>query len=365
MPDSTTDDELNRHRRPKADAFEAKKHETPAARRIRLFKKRRTDFASAASSLTAIFVSFPLDTLKTRLQASNGTTFRAYQIPTFNGRSIPSETVACVQYIYKTEGLRGFFRGMMTPLVTASATRMISMHYYQSSKYWMDERLEKRTGESPLTRCNDITKSPNWNTIACFTSAGAFAGAMGTLVACPFELTKIARQLSTDIVNMQGCRVDPAEQAIRQSYYGKNTWQTMRAIVRNRGFLGLYSGFRMHLVRDIIGTSIWFAGYETLKQEISYLRGSSPNDSVPVSIAAFVSGCASLLVTTPIDSVKTRFQRNCLVQHRDRTDKVPMDYMTKTAWRGMPVNLMRSGVINLVFFLVFENAKKYINALKG
>lgn len=48
----------------------------------------------------------------------------------------------------------------------------------------MDDELVKRTGESPLARCNDITKSPNWNTIACFTTAGAFAGAVGTVVAC-------------------------------------------------------------------------------------------------------------------------------------------------------------------------------------
>lgn len=117
-----------------------------------------------------------------------------------------------------------------------------------------------------------------------------------SLVAGPFELTKIGRQLSTDIVKLQGCRVEPAEQAIRQSYYGKTTWQTMRAIARNRGVFGLYSGFRLHLVRDIIGTSIWFAGYETLKQEISYLRGSPPNNALPVSVASFLSGCLSLLV---------------------------------------------------------------------
>ncbi|KAE9973958.1 hypothetical protein EG328_004081 [Venturia inaequalis] len=360
MPDST-DNELSRHRRPKPDAFDTKENDTPEKRRARFFKAKRTDFASAASSLTAIFLAFPLDTLKTRLQASAGTTFPAYRISTFNGHSIPSETMACVRYIYKTEGLRGFYRGMMTPLVTASATRILSLHYYQTGKYWMDEELEKRTGESPLTRCNDITKSPNWNTIACFSAAGAFSGAVGTLVACPFELTKIGRQLSTDIVKLQGCRVEPAEQAIRQSYYGKTTWQTMRAIARNRGVFGLYSGFRLHLVRDIIGTSIWFAGYETLKQEISYLRGSPPNNALPVSVASFLSGCLSLLVTAPLDAAKTRFQRNCLMQHRDRTEKVSMEYMSKVAWRGMPINLLRSGMLNLVFFLVFENAKVYIN----
>lgn len=73
---------------------------------------------------------------------------------------------------------------MMTPLVTASATRIFSLHYYQKGKYWMDDELVKRGKESPLARCNDIKKPPNWNTVLCFTAAGAFAGVVGTFVAC-------------------------------------------------------------------------------------------------------------------------------------------------------------------------------------
>jgi hypothetical protein len=64
----------------------------------------------------------------------------------------------------------------------------------------------------------------------------------------PFELTKVARQLSTDIVKKQGGgRIDPVDEAIRRSYHNKTTWQTMGAIYRNRGVFGLYSGFRQHL----------------------------------------------------------------------------------------------------------------------
>jgi hypothetical protein len=68
--------------------------------------------------------------------------------------------------------------------------------------------------------------------------------------------------------------------------------------------------------------------------------------------------------TSPMDTMKTKYQRNCLMHHRDRTEKVPMDYMSKAAWRGMPINLMRSGMTNLVFFVVFERTKKYINAMQ-
>lgn len=68
--------------------------------------------------------------------------------------------------------------------------------------------------------------------------------------------------------------------------------------------------------------------------------------------------------TSPMDTMKTKYQRNCLMHHRDRTEKVPMDYLNKAAWRGMPINLMRSGMTNLVFFVVFERTKKYINTME-
>jgi hypothetical protein len=72
----------------------------------------------------------------------------------------------------------------MTPLVTASATRVITMHFYQKAKYYMDDHMTEWTGESPLEHCNDVSAQPNWNTIACFTAAGSFSGAVGTFMAC-------------------------------------------------------------------------------------------------------------------------------------------------------------------------------------
>lgn len=56
MP-NTTDNELNRHRRPKPDAFKTKENATPWEKRIGFFKARRTDIASSASSVTAIFLT--------------------------------------------------------------------------------------------------------------------------------------------------------------------------------------------------------------------------------------------------------------------------------------------------------------------
>jgi hypothetical protein len=72
----------------------------------------------------------------------------------------------------------------MTPLVTASATRVLTMHFYQKGKYFMDDQMTQWTGKSPLAHCNNVAAQPNWETIGCFTAAGAFAGAMGTLMAC-------------------------------------------------------------------------------------------------------------------------------------------------------------------------------------
>jgi hypothetical protein len=56
----------------------------------------------------------------------------------------------------------------------------------------------------------------------------------------------------------------------------------------------------MQLVRDIVGTAVWFVGYESMKQEISYVYGTKATNDIPVAIAGFLSGCISLLVVNDL-----------------------------------------------------------------
>jgi transmembrane carrier protein len=60
----------------------------------RLVKRYRTEIAASTSSVFSTVVAFPLDSVKTRMQT--------YRYDGF---------LDCVRHTYRTENLRGFFRG--------------------------------------------------------------------------------------------------------------------------------------------------------------------------------------------------------------------------------------------------------------
>ena len=104
---------------------------------------------------------------------------------------------------------------------------------------------------------------------------------------------------------------DPTgEERVRRSYEQKGTFKTAKNIVKHRGITGLYSGFHLHLrkfhacsemtvylrllVRDTIGTSVYFMTYESVKQLLATYQGSSsPTAPGPVAFAGGLCGLLS------------------------------------------------------------------------
>ena len=59
----------------------------------------------------------------------------------------------------------------------------------------------------------------------------------------PFELTKLASIISVLMAEKGNSMADP----IRLSYQRKGTFKQVRNIIVNRGIMGMYSGFSLHL----------------------------------------------------------------------------------------------------------------------
>lgn len=61
----------------------------------------------------------------------------------------------------------------------------------------------------------------------------------------PFELTKLSAQISV----LMADRKDGSgtNEAVRKSYQNLGTFRTAQNLVRHRGWMGLYSGFHLHL----------------------------------------------------------------------------------------------------------------------
>ncbi|KAK7732888.1 hypothetical protein SLS57_000831 [Botryosphaeria dothidea] len=258
--------------------------------------------------------------------------------------------VDCVQQTYRTEGTKGFWR--------------VSFSVYQRAKYTYDAWMTRVSGSSPLAIANTRGARPNLNTMSCFFTAGATAGAVITFIACPFELTKMSAQISVLAQSKEaGAKPNP----IVQSYAELGTLRTAQMVVKHRGMGGLYAGVHYHLLRDTIGTGIYFMTYESSKQLLANARGNSPTSPMAVVVAGGLCGLVSWACIYPIDTAKSIYQRNCFTQHRDRTQKQKIQFFNPRMYKGNPpglgVSMSRSCVVNAIFFSAFELIKKRINRL--
>ncbi|KAF2117757.1 mitochondrial carrier domain-containing protein [Lophiotrema nucula] len=307
-------------------------------------KRYRTEVAASSSSLLSTFVAYPLDSVKTRLQA--------YKFNSFTD---------CVRHTWRTEGFHGFWRGVWSPLASITLVRTVSFSIYQKSKYALDDWIYQATGTSPLVTANTRDAWPNLSTISCFGLAGATAGAAITAIACPFELTKLSAQISV----LMADRKDGGGQndAIRKSYQNLGTFRTAQQLVKHRGWMGLYSGFHLHLFRDTIGTGIYFVTYESAKQVLANARGNSPTTPLAVVTAGGLCGLVSWACIFPIDTAKSIYQRNCLISGRDKATRPKIQFFNRRMYRGLGVSMSRSCVVNAIFFSAFEFTKKRINRI--
>ncbi|KAF2467097.1 mitochondrial carrier [Lindgomyces ingoldianus] len=307
-------------------------------------KRYRTEVAASSSSLLSTFVAYPLDSVKTRLQA--------YKFHSFSD---------CVRQTYRTEGFHGFWRGVWSPLASITLVRTVSFSIYQKSKYALDEWIYRATGSSPLVIANTRDALPTLSTIACFGLAGATAGAVITTIACPFELTKLSAQISVLMADTKDS--DHKNDAVRKSYQNLGTFRTAQKLIQHRGYMGLYSGFHLHMLRDTIGTGIYFVTYESAKQLLANARGASPTTPLAVVIAGGLCGLVSWACIFPIDTAKSIYQRNCLISGKDKANRPKIQFFNPRMYRGLGVSMSRSCVVNAIFFSAFEFSKKRVNQL--
>lgn len=130
-------------------------------------------------------------------------------------------------------------------MASITLVRTVSFSIYQRAKYVYSGWVKENLGYDIIRHVNTPGTYPNLYSIACFGAAGATAGSAITFLACPFELTKLSAQVSVLLAERAGdCQ---KSRAVATSYQNKGTLKTMANIVKHRGILGLYTGFRLHL----------------------------------------------------------------------------------------------------------------------
>ena len=196
---------------------------------------------------------FPLDMVKTRLQASNGR---------YNG---PFD---CARKIFAREGgLRGFYRGLTPNLIGVTPEKAIQLAVNEV----LCEYFQQPDGSIALH--HEVL-------------SGAGAGTFQCLATNPMEIVKIRMQMQA--------LLPIAER------------KTAMEVVQRLGIPGMYQGTIATLSRDVPFAILFFPGYANLRRFMS----RNNNNSMMFSnlMSGTIAGALAAGTITPFDVIKTRLQ---------------------------------------------------------
>ncbi|XP_057801136.1 uncharacterized protein LOC131016458 [Salvia miltiorrhiza] len=206
---------------------------------------------------------FPVDTLKTRMQAITSAT-----------KTSSLTLRQSLGSIVKFEGLGGLYRGIAAMGLGAGPAHAVYFSVYES--------------------CKKILAAGNPNSPIAHAASGVCATVASDAVLTPMDVVKQRLQL-------------------KGSPY-KGVCDCVKRIMVEEGFGAFYASYRTTVVMNAPFTAVHFATYEAAKRGLMGVSGGGgeeeeEEESLVVHAAAGgVAGALAAAVTTPLDVVKTQLQ---------------------------------------------------------
>lgn len=207
-----------------------------------------SDYQSGAAAGTATDIAFfPIDTIKTRLQAKGG--------------------------FFANGGYRGIYRGLGSAVVASAPSASLFFITYDTSKAFLKSALAPYIkNESLLTNVSHMASASFGEVAACF-------------VRVPAEVIKQRTQVS---------------------HFSSSLESLKHILKKKEGILpSLYRGWGTTIMREIPFTVIQFPLYEYLKHTWSESQGSKVAP-IQGALCGSVAGGIAAFLTTPLDVLKTR-----------------------------------------------------------
>uniref|UniRef100_A0A8C7WF50 Solute carrier family 25 member 33 n=1 Tax=Oncorhynchus mykiss TaxID=8022 RepID=A0A8C7WF50_ONCMY len=152
-----------------------------------------------------------------------------------------TNALQCARNVYKTEGMRGFYRGLTASYAGISETMICFLIY---------ETLKKRLNEARFTSPNSETEKGASDFLGLMMAA-AFAKGCASCIAYPHEVIRTRLR----------------EEGSKYLYF----FQTARLVAVEEGYAAFYRGLIPQLIRQIPNTAIVLSTYEL----IVHLMGDS------------------------------------------------------------------------------------------
>ncbi|WVQ95236.1 hypothetical protein IAU59_002331 [Kwoniella sp. CBS 9459] len=380
--------------------------------------------SATTASLVSTFAGFPLDSLKSRLQSSR------------ENVSIPRLAAGVI----REEGVGGLWRGFPLPLITISIVRTISFTIYTSTKRILNSvpgpgpsssfstASSASTSAYPKPDAQGGASSPQipWvdMKLGFFTNdtardvaltsmlAGGASGAVVCVGSAPFELVKVRRQLEYQIYRDShpelfrpnpppsagaSLPTNPTPAPRPAPFVPPTTLQAVRLIVTSAGYRGLYTGWRLHFIRDTLGTALYFAEYDVMRYYLGrsktkgvgtggqgdmgtgdvqgdvpdWARSWLPKQVIPF-LCGSLAGVSSWALIYPVDTKAQQralsgleprtplYQLRRLVRGVDKDNPKPWLTGIARLYRGLGVSMIRSMLTHGLLWTIVDAAGAWI-----
>lgn len=283
-------------------------------------------FSGGFGGVCLVAAGHPLDTVKVRVQTMAVPTIG--QMPQYTG------TVDCVVKTFQQEGLKGFYKGMATPLV--GVIPMCSITFFG---YSLGKKIQ-------------TSKHDGHHSSLQIFNAGMLAGLGTTVLVAPGERIKCLLQIQAD--NSVHKYSGPLDCATKLYHTG--------------GIRSLYRGLLATLLRDVPATGVYFMTYEWIQRKLRPAN-SSPGE-LGVAQTLFAGGAAGMMfwvVGIPPDVLKTRLQTSPDGTYpngiRDVFKSVIQQEGLKGMYKGASAVFLRAFPANAACFFGYEVAMKLLHVI--
>lgn len=263
-------------------------------------------YVVGAGLFTGVTVAlYPVSVVKTRLQVASK------DVAERNAFSV-------VKGILKNDGIPGLYRGFGTVITGAIPARIIFLTALETTKIAAFKLVE------PF-KFNEPTQAAIANGIA-----GMTASLFSQAVFVPIDV--ISQKLMV------------------QGYSGHATYtgglDVARKVIKSYGVRGLYRGFGLSVMTYSPSSAAWWASYGSSQRVIwrflgyggdSEVAAPRPSQSKIVLVQAcggIIAGATASLITTPLDTIKTRLQVMGHQENRPSARQVVKNLIAEDGWKG-------------------------------
>lgn len=249
----------------------------------------------AVSGMVGKLVEFPFDTIKVRLQSNN---------------SHPTSTMMMISRTFHNEGVLGFYKGLKAPLLGACLENAV---LFSSYNFATSTLQHYDPGLSMWSKC----------------VSGGFAGFMASFILTPVELVK--------------CQLQVANMATKLAFHTYSS--VIRDTLKRKGVAGLWNGLGSTMVREVVGTLIWFGTYEYTNEYFETAKYPFiKNKDLQLLFSGAMAGALFNFSMFPVDTIKSNIQTHDILSGTSgKHHHIATDF-----WKEMrKLCLRRGGVMNL------------------